>query len=294
MDIHPLVSVVIVTYNSSSTIIETLDSIKEQTYSNLELIISDDCSKDDTVLLCKKWIKENKESLQRIELVESPCNTGVSVNLNRGINRAKGEWIKSIAGDDLLTPEAIDTYVSFVCKNPNCRICMAKLYLFGTKQSFLSGKESYLNRLYIILASQNRRKQYRRALIEHILPGPGIFYQKELWKEIGGFNEKYNQSEEWPFEIKVTLLTPIYLLDKKVVKWRFSDNSLSNNHKSVSYKQNQQFYWDERRYLIKDEYGWLARLDSDLYYLYEQSGYCFFRLLRFFSPFYYLRKFYWK
>ena len=52
----PLVSVVIITYNSEKTIIETLESIKNQTYKNIELIISDDFSKDNTVEICKQCI----------------------------------------------------------------------------------------------------------------------------------------------------------------------------------------------------------------------------------------------
>ena len=57
---NPLVSVV-VTYNSSATVLETLDSIKNQTYKNIELIITDDFSKDDTVALCQSWVDTNKE-----------------------------------------------------------------------------------------------------------------------------------------------------------------------------------------------------------------------------------------
>lgn len=293
MDPNPLVSIVVLTYNSSSTIIETLDSIKEQSYLNIELIISDDCSKDKTVLLCKEWILHNSNSLRRIELVESPSNTGVSANLNRGIRRAKGEWIKSIAGDDTLISNAIDSYVCFVQDHPGCRICMAKLEKFSCNKSLSLGNDKYLNRMYSVLSNHDKKKQYRRALIEHILPGPGIFYQKSLWNEIGGFDERYNLQEERPFEIKVTSLTPIYYLNKAIVRWRVSENSLSNNRKSVSYQQCRQYYWDELRSLVRKEYGFFAMLDCDLYYKYEETEVWYYRLLRFLSPYYYIRVFLW-
>ena len=57
---QPLVSINITTYNSSKFIIETLESAKMQTYQNIELIVSDDSSVDNTVELCKKWIEKNK------------------------------------------------------------------------------------------------------------------------------------------------------------------------------------------------------------------------------------------
>ena len=52
----PLVSVVVITYNSAKFVIETLESVKSQTYKNIELIISDDCSTDDTVERCRLWL----------------------------------------------------------------------------------------------------------------------------------------------------------------------------------------------------------------------------------------------
>lgn len=67
--IDPLVSVSIITYNSSSTILETLDSIYSQSYQNIELIVSDDCSTDNTVEICKKWIDEHKDRFVRVELL---------------------------------------------------------------------------------------------------------------------------------------------------------------------------------------------------------------------------------
>lgn len=71
----PLVSVAVVTYNSSKTVLETLDSIYNQTYPNLELIVSDDCSPDNTVEICREWIAGHSRRFIRTELltVEKEC-----------------------------------------------------------------------------------------------------------------------------------------------------------------------------------------------------------------------------
>ena len=99
---NPLVSICIVTYNSAEFIVETLESAKAQTYENIELILSDDCSKDNTVEICRQWIEENSTRFTNCEIVTTPINTGVAANLNRAIAKAKGEWIKSIAGEKKL------------------------------------------------------------------------------------------------------------------------------------------------------------------------------------------------
>src|SRR5450759_2313112 len=99
---QPLVSIIVVTYNSSKYVLETLESAKAQTYQNIELVVSDDCSTDDTVEICRKWIEENNDRFVRTTLVTSPENKGIPANCNRGIKASKGEWIKLIAGDDLL------------------------------------------------------------------------------------------------------------------------------------------------------------------------------------------------
>ena len=56
---EPLVSICVITYNSSKTVVETLESIKNQSYSNIELVVSDDCSPDNTVELVQQWLEKN-------------------------------------------------------------------------------------------------------------------------------------------------------------------------------------------------------------------------------------------
>ena len=135
MNNQPLVSVPVITYNSAKFVLETLESIKAQTYQNIELIISDDCSTDNTVELCQQWVEQNKNRFVRTQIITSEVNTGVSANGNRGRDACQGGWIKGIAGDDLLMPNCIADCVEYVQQHPNV------IYLFGRIEAFGASEE---------------------------------------------------------------------------------------------------------------------------------------------------------
>ena len=108
---NPLVSIVVITYNSAKYVLETLESAKQQTYCNIELIITDDCSTDNTVDLCDQWLETNKKNFVNVQLLIGTENVGIPANLNKGIKIAHGEWIKSIAGDDILHEDCICNFI---------------------------------------------------------------------------------------------------------------------------------------------------------------------------------------
>ena len=91
---QPLVSIIVVTYNSSKYVLETLESVRKQTYQNIELIITDDCSLDDTLEICNEWVEGNKKRFVRTNIVTVEKNTGIPSNCNRGIKKSTGKWIK--------------------------------------------------------------------------------------------------------------------------------------------------------------------------------------------------------
>ena len=126
------VTIAVVTYNSSPFVIETLESIKYQSYPDLELVISDDASTDDTVIKAKEWLakKENIQRFQRIELITVPKNTGVSANCNRCIEAATSDWVKFIAGDDILLPNCIEDNMVFVVQNPEAKIIFSQVKVY--------------------------------------------------------------------------------------------------------------------------------------------------------------------
>ena len=123
---EPLVSVVVITFNSSSYVIDTLESIRNQSYCNIELILSVDGSYDDSIDKCEKWILKNKNRFVKTFIVASENNTGISYNCNRGLNAANGDWLKIIAGDDMLMPNCIEDYVNFINHNNEAKFIFSK------------------------------------------------------------------------------------------------------------------------------------------------------------------------
>lgn len=221
----PLVSIVVIVYNSSKTIFETLESIKEQTYHYLELIISDDYSTDNTLEICKKWIKENGSRFTDTKIIVPDRNTGVAPNCNRGVIASSGEWLKLVSGDDLLLPYSIQEFVDFVTRN-KCMICCCKLKLFGVDKDLIHKNEKPYNEYYTMIA-RDLAYQKRMNLRRLFVPGPGLFFSRLLFDFINGFEEVYPFAEEWPFITKVLQRgNRIFLVDEYLYQYRIHSGSL--------------------------------------------------------------------
>jgi len=123
-----LVSFCIVTYNTSKFILETLECAKNQTYQNLELIVSDDCSTDNTLDLVRDWLVENKSRFVRTEIVTVSKNTGVAANKMRAEKACRGDYIKPIDGDDLIENTFIEKAVEILENNPEYSFLYTKTY----------------------------------------------------------------------------------------------------------------------------------------------------------------------
>ena len=260
----PLVSIVVVTYNSSSTILETLDSIKAQTYRNIELIVSDDHSTDNTREIVSVWVGVNKDRFVHSELVTTDKNTGVAGNLNRGVEQTHGEWIKIFAADDLLISTAVEEFVNFVQCDSQIRICISDLKLY-TDEGVVSDKTREIYNNHFRCAQETYEQQLNRIKYEMRFAGPGILFQRSLYDEVGGFQVKYPYDEEWPFFYNVLKKgVRIYPIEKKLIKYRISSDSAcrkkENNGLSSRrvFFSNYDFFFDypfhdlinDRRYLL--------------------------------------------
>lgn len=234
---QPLVSIVVITYNSAKTVAETLDSAKNQTYKNIELIVSDDCSTDETVEICRNWIDENKDRFVRTELITVEKNTGVPGNCNRGIRKCSSEWIKLIAGDDILLDNCISDFVDFVNLNKDVDIVYSLFHSFHTENGLIIKDEILpLNKFNKVFShSSNQLKTYL-DYARNITPS--LFYKKELIVKMGYYNEAYKLFEDTPMISKILSQgIHIYFLDKETVLYRKDTESITR------FSDNQKYFY---------------------------------------------------
>ena len=130
-----LVTVTVGTHNSSQFVVKTLESIYNQTWKDIELIIKDDASTDNTVELCRKWIEKNNNRFIRTEILAVSERKGPAANFNRGIRAAKAEWIKPVAGDDALLPNCIQDNMDYVSKHPETKVLFSQTKVYRNKLS---------------------------------------------------------------------------------------------------------------------------------------------------------------
>lgn len=302
MDSDPLVSIAVITYNSSSYILEGLESIKSQTYRNIELIISDDCSNDNTVEICKKWIDNNRGYFIRTEIVTSEKNTGVAGNLNRAIDVCHGEWIKTLSGDDKFSPLSIEKYLKFTIDHPQADVIFGKFYFYGPDLDFVEKNKYVYENKYYPKIKLNQNKQFRENLKGLFVPGPGLFYKKNVWIEVGGFDERYQFCEEDPFMFKIyNSNRKVFFLNDEVYEYQVLPDSLGHEvQEKISRHETDRirFFRDIRRAeMVRSGLIIYAIEESILYKIREAQSskkrilFYWYRFLHWFSPLNVLEKF---
>ncbi len=114
-----LVSIITPCYNSSKYIDKTIESVINQTYQNWELIIIDDCSIDNSVMIIKEYCKKDS----RIKLLKLDRNVGPALARNEGIKQAKGKYIAFLDSDDIWLPPKLEKQIKFMLANDLAVTC---------------------------------------------------------------------------------------------------------------------------------------------------------------------------
>ncbi len=117
---QPLVSVYVISYNLSRYVVECLDSIFNQTYQNIELVISDDCSSDDTVIIINNWLEIHRNRFTSVQFLTASKNAGMVQNRIKAENACTGDYIKPIDIDDYMDRLFVEKCVNVFLLNPDC------------------------------------------------------------------------------------------------------------------------------------------------------------------------------
>jgi len=228
-----MISVIVVTYNSTRFILETLESIKKQHYQNIELIVSDDCSMDNTVELVEQWLKENKDRFINSIMITVPENTGIVANCNRGLRAAGGKYVKVIAGDDLLLETCLSDNIAFA-EQYHVQFLFSQMMPFTDEVGAGKIKKNIQRHRY--LEEQFRlsvNEQYEKLLRFNFCPAPTSFMDRSILLDLGGYDERFTMLEDHPLWIKATQNGyRLYMMDQPTVMYRVRNDSVTSRKES--------------------------------------------------------------
>jgi glycosyltransferase involved in cell wall biosynthesis len=225
--IEPFISVVVITYNSAETVIETLDSISSQGFFEMEVLICDDGSTDATLEIVLLWLKNNKNLFMRAQLLTSLENQGICKNIAKGYAAARGEWIKPIAGDDVLTPHAILKFAS-IAQTSLHDVIVCRIESFGPAQNQVDTVMPRISDLSVISGPADLL--LKRIIRQNIIPAPGAMFRRSALYSIVGVDQHFKHLDDWPLWVGFLQSGKTFEVTEDVlVKYRQTKTSVSKS-----------------------------------------------------------------
>lgn len=204
----PLVTVVTLTYNKFQFIYDTIDSVLEQSYPNIEYIISDDGSKNFPGQELNYYIEARRGvNIKRYKVISNECNCGTVKNLNNAYRAALGDILIPLSADDIFYDKDVIKKIVNVFIRKRCNLLVTSRMIcdeFGCelKVSPSQREVDYINKLNTPL------KQHIAFITDefyHMASGSALYISREFFNKFGYFDESYFLWEDGPFLTKVTM-----------------------------------------------------------------------------------------
>ncbi len=180
----PLVSVILPTYNRGEYIRKAIESVFNQSYKNIELIIVNDGSTDNT----SQILSEAKERDPRVVILTNETNLGLVKSLNKGVENARAEYIARIDDDDVWSDfDKLEKQVRFLESSPD--------YVLVGGGVIVIDKEDKEVARYLLPKKDEEIRNY--ILLNNSFAHPTVMFRKQAWQKAGGYDERLNFSEDW-------------------------------------------------------------------------------------------------
>ena len=219
----PLVSVVIPCYNHEDFVQASIQSVINQTYENIELIIIDDGSKDGSFAKIEEMTKLCEQRFVNFEFRSRP-NKGLSATLNEAIEWCQGEYYSGIASDDVILSHKLKVQVEFLNSHHNV------LAVFGGVQHIDENDKIIATSL-----SKSRYYDFKRIIMHKFdLPAVTQLIRLQALKETGGYDSSIIL-EDWYMWLKLTKHGSIYYMSEIFALYRQHDNNISKDSEKMKH-----------------------------------------------------------
>lgn len=222
-----LISIIMAAYNAEKTIEQAINSVSSQTYTNFELLVVNDCSKDRTVELVKDIVAKDS----RVRLISNVKNSGVSYTRKHGLEEAKGDWIAILDSDDAWEPEKLEKQIVLQ------RRTNADLLFTGS--AFMDSEGHPID--WCLHAP--KEVTYRQLLKQNVLSNSSALVRKELYAKYYAIGDGMHED----FAIWLSILKEgkkAYGVDEPLLIYRIAKSSKSGNKVKAA-----RMNWNTYRYV---------------------------------------------
>ncbi|BAZ13305.1 family 2 glycosyl transferase [Calothrix sp. NIES-4071] len=251
----PVISIIIPAYNAEKTILQTIASVQQQTFSNFELIVINDGSTDRTLELLHSITDERLK-------IFSYENGGLPVARNRGISHATGEFIAFLDADDLWTPDKLELQLAALQQHPEAGVAYSWTYFMDDKGESLSpGEATFLE-----------GNVYAQLLVNNFLAsGSNPLISRQAIESIGGFDSAFPHCADWDYWLRLAASWHFVVVRKHQILYRQSRGGMSSKIDGIEKQQLimiEKVYRtapQELQYLKNHSLAWVYRYCAEKY-----------------------------
>ena len=234
--VYPLVSLLVANYNNGQFISETLESALAQTYPNIEIVIVDDGSSDDSLQEIGRFMESHPDS--RIRLFKNSDNKGCGRIKRQCIELSEGAFFGFLDPEDTILPETVSTLMDVFDREPELGIVYCTHYLCNEKLE-IQGISSYPGAI-------PQGQSHLTSTGGHI--SAMAICRRAVYDKTEGLNATYQVSEDQDLYLKMEEVAPVRYVDKPMYFYRKHDHNSSWNERKVF----NNFYW--RYHCVKAAY----------------------------------------
>lgn len=213
----PLVSVVMPAFNVEKYIREAIESIRNQTLKDFELIIINDASTDKTLSIVKSYVKKDP----RIRLLKNSKNLQIATSLNKGIKYAGSNIIARMDPDDISYPDRLKIQYEYLKNHPKIAVVGADMIIISQDGKIVSKRE------YPTTSQELKKVMFRYSPFAH----PVVMFRKDIFERLGGYDIKMVPCEDINLWFQIGVKHEFASIPKTLLKYRMI--FVSNSHKSL-------------------------------------------------------------
>jgi glycosyltransferase involved in cell wall biosynthesis len=217
---YPLVSAIVVCYNHARFVVECLEGVKAQNYPNLELIVNDDASRDDSAAVIQAWLAKNSIPHR---FLRQEVNQGICRSANHALSLARGKYISGIAADDVWLPGKLRTQVEIMEKLPEkVGVVYSDALQMDENGRLLPEKFIHSHRRFETMPAGN----IHNILWEgNFIPAMTTLIRRDCFEKVGMYDESL-YVEDWDIWLRISRCFEFAYSDEISAKYRLVSTSM--------------------------------------------------------------------